>query len=201
MKEKILVFARAPVAGRCKTRLIPAYGPRGAARLHRRLVEKTLSIACASGAIVELWCAPDARHGFFHACRRRYGVALKRQALGDLGRKMALALRDALQGATQVVIVGTDCAVLSAQDLRAALAALVTHDAVLQPATDGGYVLIGARLSAPSALRGVDWSSGCECRQTLTRLARRQLAVAQQPARWDVDHPRDVRKAKALGLI
>lgn len=199
---RILVFARAPVPGRCKTRLIPALGASGAARLHRRLTLRTLRAALAAGASVELWCAPDARHGFFQACRRDFGVRLRRQPAGDLGRRMALALSTALrEGVTAVALIGTDCPALAPGDLRAGLAALARHDCVLQPSSDGGYVLIGARRIERRALAGVTWSSGRELAQTRRRVARLGLSSNELAPRADVDTPADYRKARREGWL
>lgn len=199
----VIVFSRAPVPGRCKTRLMPVYGARGAARIHRQLVRKTLRTACAlTGAKVELWCEPDTGHGFFLQLRHDFGVTLRRQAAGDLGRKMALALsRTLAAGAGKVLLIGTDCAVLGPIDLNAAATALEHKDVVLQPSEDGGYVLIGARQISPGALRGVAWSSGRELQQTLSGLRRRQLHAALMPELWDVDEACDVRRARRTGLL
>ncbi|MGH8456164.1 MAG: TIGR04282 family arsenosugar biosynthesis glycosyltransferase [Stenotrophobium sp.] len=200
---RLIVFARAPVPGRCKTRLMRRYGAIGAARIHRQLTLGTLETAIRAGVAVELWCAPDAGHGFFHACRRRFGVSLHRQPAGDLGHRMGLALAQTLaRGADAAVIIGTDCAALSRGDLAQAFASLAGgSDWVVQPAADGGYVLIGARVAAPAALRGIDWSSGSELRQTLAALRRRDLSCALLPLRWDVDRPADVRRARRAGLL
>jgi uncharacterized protein len=92
--------------------------------------------------------------------------------------------------------VGTDCPTLSRADLRRALAALARHDAVLQPATDGGYVLIGARRLEPRALSGIAWSSGRELAQTRRRFARLGLNWTELPPRADVDTPRDYRELR-----
>lgn len=195
----ILVFARAPVPGRCKTRLIPRLGRRGAAQVHRALALKTLRTACAvTGARTELWCAPDTRHGFFNACRHRLEVRLHRQRAGDLGEKMSHAIAQALRRTERVIVIGTDCAVLSAADLRAALTALDTHDTVLQPAEDGGYVLIGARRWRTGALHGIEWSSGRELTQTRRGLQRNGLSLALLEPRWDVDDPADYIRARRL---
>lgn len=198
----ILVFARAPVPGRCKTRLIPKLRAAGAARTHRALTLKTLNTATAvTDARTELWCAPATSHGFFKACRRRHGVPLHRQRAGDLGAKMSHAIARALRRASAVIVVGTDCAVLSADDVRAALAALATHDTVLQPAEDGGYVLIGARRWSAGVLRRIRWSSGRELAQTQRRLRHHGLSVALLESRWDVDGPGDYIRARRLNLI
>jgi hypothetical protein len=202
LPARVLVFARAPVPGRCKTRLIPALGAAGAARLHRRLIARTLAVAQAAGFAAELWCAPGTASGFFAACRRDFGVRLRRQPAGDLGRRMALALARSLRnGTAAAVLVGTDCPALSAADLRRALAALVAHDCVLQPSTDGGYVLIGARRFERRALAGVTWSSGRELAQTRRRMARLGLRWAEHAARADVDTPADYRKARRAGVL
>ncbi|MCK7502521.1 MAG: hypothetical protein MZW92_81385 [Comamonadaceae bacterium] len=111
---RLLIFAKAPVPGRVKTRLAGQLGTRGAAALYQKLLRRTLRIARA--ARLCLWCAPDAGHGFFVACRREYGVRLRRQCVGDLGQRMNHALN-------QTFATG--------------------HEAVLGPAADGGYVLIG----------------------------------------------------------
>jgi len=201
-RGRILVFARAPVAGRCKTRLIPALGAHGAASLHRALVRRTLAAACASGADVELWCAPDTRHGFFAACRREFGVRLRRQPAGDLGRRMALALARALcEHSPAAVLVGSDCPALTPRDFNAAVAALAAQDCVLQPSSDGGYVLIGARRLERRALAGIAWSSRRELAQTRARLARLQLRWRELPVLDDLDTPADYRRARRAGRL
>jgi rSAM/selenodomain-associated transferase 1 len=198
---RILVFARAPVPGRCKTRLVPALGAPGAAALHRRLVRRTLAAARASGHAVELWCAPDAAHGFFAACRRDYGVRLRRQPRGDLGRRMALALAGALrEGAAAAVLVGSDCPEFAPRDFIDAAASLATRDCVLQPSTDGGYVLIGARRLEPRALAGIAWSSSRELAQTRRRLQRLGLSFSEEAPLMDIDTPQDYRTARRRGL-
>lgn len=199
---RVLVFARAPVPGTCKTRLIPALGRGGAAALHRRLLIATLETARASGCTVELWCAPHTGHGFFASCRRIYGVRLRRQPSGDLGRRMALALGRVLrEGADRAVLVGSDCPELAPADLKRALAALGQADCVLQPSTDGGYVLIGARRFERRALTGVRWSSGRELAQTRRRLARLGLAWTELAPHADLDTPADHRWARRAGLL
>jgi uncharacterized protein len=197
---RVLVFARAPVPGRCKTRLIPALGAAGAAALHRRLVLRTLAAARDAGCAVELWCAPATAHGFFATCRRAHGVRLRRQPAGDLGRRMALALARALQ-AGPAVLVGSDCPEFTAQDFRAALAALAANDCVLQPSRDGGYVLIGARRIERRALAAIRWSSTRELAQTRRRFARLGLRCAELRPLRDVDTPSDYRRARRGGLL
>ncbi|MGH8442372.1 MAG: TIGR04282 family arsenosugar biosynthesis glycosyltransferase, partial [Nevskiaceae bacterium] len=192
----------APEPGRCKTRLIPALGPHGAAALHRRLVRRTLIAAAAAGHEVELWCTPHTAHGFFAACRREFGVRLRRQPAGDLGRRMALALARALrEGADAAVLAGSDCPDFTPIDFAGALAALDAHDCVLQPSRDGGYVLIGARRLERRALAGIAWSSARELAQTRRRLAALDFGWRELRTLEDVDTPADYRRARRAGLL
>jgi rSAM/selenodomain-associated transferase 1 len=197
---RILVFARAPLPGHCKTRLVPALGRAGAAALHRQLVRRTLVAARASGHPVELWCAPDSAHGFFAACRREHGVRLRRQPRGDLGRRMALALARALREADAAILVGSDCPELTPEDFTGAVAALRAADCVLQPSLDGGYVLVGARRLERRALAGIAWSSGRELAQTRRRLKRLGLSLYERTPLMDIDTPQDCRIARRRGL-
>src|SRR3990172_10280578 len=96
-RSRIAVFAKAPVAGEVKTRLIPALGEHGAAALHRALVMHAIENAAGAGiGPVELWCAPDAGHSFFAECRRRHGVTLIAQGEGDLGAPLPPPLHQIL---------------------------------------------------------------------------------------------------------
>ncbi len=200
---RILIFARAPVPGACKTRLIPAVGPQGAARIQRDLIEKTLETCVASGlAPVELWCAPDCRHPYLGRSRQDYGVTLMRQPAGDLGRRMSEALRRTLRSTRHVLIIGTDCPALTAGDLEQALLALRKGSSfVFTPAEDGGYVLVGASTSERRLFHGIAWSTSKVMTATRLRLARLQLPWTELPALWDVDTPDDLRRAVAAGLL
>lgn len=200
---RLLIFAKAPVPGRVKTRLAGRLGARGAAELYKRLLRRTLGIARAARLCpVELWCAPDARHGFFADCRRDYGVRLRRQRGGDLGRRMNHALNRALAGKAYAVLIGGDCASLGAAELRQALARLAAGTgAVLGPAADGGYLLVGLRRPCPALFRGIAWSTPTVLAATRRRLDRAGLAWMELPAGWDVDTPADLRRLRRSGLL
>lgn len=200
---RILVFARAPVPGRCKTRLAPSLGARGAAALQRKLIDKTLETAVASGlAPVELWCAPDASHPFLRRCRAGYGPRLRQQCRGELGRRMGEALRRSLRECQHVVLIGTDCPALTAADLARAFERLRAGDRfVVQPAEDGGYVLVGAAAVEPRLFRNIRWGSRHVMSATRRRLARLGSRWSELPMLWDLDRPADLRRAQREGLI
>jgi rSAM/selenodomain-associated transferase 1 len=195
----LIVFAKAPQPGRVKTRLVPLLGERGAARLHARMIEKTLQIARAARfARVELHCAPSTRHAVFTRLARRYSILLRAQGRGNLGARMLAACRRALSTAKGVVLIGTDCPVLRAGDLRAAARALRSVDAVLSPAEDGGYALIGLRRVSPRLFSGIEWGTGTVLADTRRRL--RELGWRSRELRtvWDVDRPEDYRRLVRL---
>lgn len=196
----VQVFARAPATGAVKTRLIPALGARGAARLYVRLVCLTLERAAAAAAgPVELWCASDPGHPFFTWCRRRYGLALRRQPAGDLGARMRHALDRALgAGAGSAILIGTDCPARTAQGLRAAAARLRTGARlVLEPAADGGYTLVGVRTAVPEVFDGIPWGSRTVLAGTHARAAALGLQVHELPRTWDLDRPEDLERLAA----
>ena len=86
---RVMLFAKAPVAGAVKTRLIPVLGAAAAARLHERLMVRALeTLTQANVGPVEICCAPSTSHVFFTACQQRFGVDLTLQCKGDLGERM-----------------------------------------------------------------------------------------------------------------
>ncbi len=187
----IAILAKAPIPGLTKTRLIPRLGAEGAARLQRWLLQRTLSTALDAGTgPLSLWCTPDQRHPDFAACRAGGTVELKTQPEGDLGERMLTALQTSTTPLGTLVI-GTDCAVLTPALLRQAAHSLTTHDAVVIPAEDGGYVLIGMRKPDAGIFANVSWSTATVMAETRERFAALAWSVAELPALWDVDRGAD----------
>ena len=197
----VAVLAKAPAAGLAKTRLIPALGAAGAARAQRAFALQTLGTArAASTGPVTLWCAPDAGHRFFRALGRRHGVACRPQPGGDLGARMraAMDLHFASQPGMPLLIIGTDCPVLAPSHLQQAADALQQHDAVLIPAEDGGYVLIGLRRPLPQVFDAMPWSTPQVLAHTHARLCAACASWHDLPALWDVDEPQDWQRWQQL---
>lgn len=189
----VAVYARAPVPGETKTRLIPALGPGGAAALHARLVRRVLGEAVAAGiGPVELWCAPDTSHPFFAVCAARSGVSLQVQSPGDLGERMAATIASGLQRADAVLLVGSDIPELSAVHLARALEALRGADAVFIPAEDGGYVLVGMRRLHAGLFQGIPWGGPDVMQATRERAAEAGLRHTELEPLWDLDRPEEL---------
>ncbi len=197
----VAVLAKAPVPGLAKTRLIPALGAAGAARAQRGFALQTLAtVRAASTGPVTLWCAPDARHRFFRALQARHGVTSVAQPAGDLGARMGAAVQAhfAQHHNLALLLVGTDCPVLTPAHLQQAADALQTHDAVLIPAEDGGYVLLGLRRPLPGVFESVAWSTPQVLAQTRERIGAAGARWLELPALWDVDEPADWVRLQAL---
>lgn len=193
----VAILARAPIPGEAKTRLIPALGADGAARRQRWMLQRTVAMALvADVGPVSLWCAGDPAHQDFAVCRAFGKVALRQQPEGDLGERMLKAVECASTPAGTLVI-GTDCPALGASHLRKAAKALDDNDAVVIPAEDGGYVLIGVKEPAPELFAGIDWGSECVMYQTQQRLAALEWRWSEPDLLWDVDLPQDLERLYA----
>jgi rSAM/selenodomain-associated transferase 1 len=195
----IAVFAKAPEAGIAKTRLIPALGARGAARLQRWLTQRAVGTARQAGTgAVSLWCAPDARHRFFRAMRRYAEIECDAQRGADLGQRMlhTFEVHDATR---PLLLIGTDCPALTPDDLRMAARALRDGgDAVVLPAEDGGYVLIGLRRPIPRLFEGIAWGTGSVMERTRARLQAAGVRWSELRLLWDVDRPADLCRLLSL---
>jgi uncharacterized protein len=179
----IIVFARAPLPGQAKTRLIPRLGEWGAARLHLRLIRHALRTARAARCgPVELHLAR--RHSMFRGARLQRGR--------DLGERMHCALARH-PGA---ILIGTDCPELKAADLRRAARWLRGGcDAVLAPAEDGGYALIGARVPRVEWFQGIEWGGPHVYAETVKRLDGYRWRALRTV--WDLDRPQDLERFRA----
>ena len=198
---RILIFAKAPQPGRVKTRLIPRLGAEGACRFYAWLLERRVrGLADAGLARIECWCAPDAGHPLFRALEREPGVALRVQRGGDLGARMQAAAAQALQQAEFVLLIGVDCPALTATHLAQALEWMRDGaDAVLGPAEDGGYVLLGLRRAAPALFAEMPWGSERVLALTRARLVRLGWGWRELDTLWDLDRPADYERLLARG--
>jgi rSAM/selenodomain-associated transferase 1 len=193
-----MIFAKAPVPGAVKTRLIPVLGPAGAARLAQRMLEHALQIATdARLGPVQLHCAPDAGHPALQAAATRAGATCRPQGSGDLGERMRSALAAALQLSPRALLLGSDCPALDAGVLHQADAALAAGaDSVFVPTADGGFALTGFRRDAITAIDAVfaaiPWSTSAVMSSVRDQLSRAGLRWMELTTLADVDEPPDL---------
>lgn len=192
---RLIVFAKAPVAGQVKTRLAQTLGERGAATLAARMLEHTLSTAVsAEVGPVEL-CGTPPGHPLLVEAAKRHGVALSAQFAGDLGRRMHAAFAARLSQTERVLIIGTDCPSMTPALIRRAATALADVDAAFVPAEDGGYVLIGLRRNTDRLFNDVPWSTSLV--MELTRERMRGLGWQW----WESDPLPDIDEVAALATL
>jgi len=141
---------------------------------------------------VELHCAPDTSHDYFQDCAHRYPLTLKSQQGDDLGERMQHAFDDALGRYQHAVLMGCDCPSLSVDDLHQALVKLHSeHDAVIAPADDGGYVMIGLNELKPRLFSDMTWGHDQVMSVTRRRANALDLKVYELDSQWDVDTYQD----------
>jgi uncharacterized protein len=177
----LVVISKAPLPGRCKTRLCPPCEPVEAARLGEAALRDTLAAVAHTPARRRL-LALDGQPGPW----LRPGFELRAQRGGDLGERLGHAL-GAARGAA--LVVGMDTPQLTPALLAAAGRRLLEPgvDAVLGPALDGGYWTIGLRRPDPRVFEGVPMSTARTGDMQLRRLRALGLRVAILPTLRDVD--------------
>ena len=198
---RLQVFAKPPVAGLVKTRLAASIGSDAALAVYRDLLLRTLRLAAMArraGIVseVELWVAPEADPGALASWGEQHGFVLKTQHGADLGARMQAAVRSALRAGTSAIIIGTDAPELDIEYMARAAAALQSGDAVIGPAEDGGYVLIGATRELP-IFEGIPWSTPAVVERTRDRLRQASARWTELPMSWDVDTAADYARLRA----
>ncbi|GAB4118529.1 MAG: hypothetical protein Fur0026_07870 [Sideroxydans sp.] len=191
---RIIIFAKAPLAGFAKTRLIPALGADGAAALAKRMLLHTLHEAIKSKiGTVELCITPSLESSAWQSFALPLGIAISEQGEGDLGARLARASQRALAQGEPVLLAGTDCVELSAELLRDAAQQLLDHDAVMHCTTDGGYALLGLNKFSASLFVNMAWSTDAVASTTLSRIGQLGWSVHVGQMLHDVDEPQDLK--------
>lgn len=190
----VLVFVRAPQPGRVKTRLAATIGAGPALRVYRRLAEHAVAQALAlapevsvrihftpaeAGAVVRGWLGD--------------GPAYLPQPDGELGARMRAAFDAAFAaGFGRVAVVGSDLPELTSALIRQGLDLLETHAAVVGPARDGGYYLLGLDRPVEGVFDGVPWSTDGVLAATLARLRAGGMEPVLLESLADVDTAEDL---------
>lgn len=188
-----MILAKAPRPGEVKTRLAPALGPEGAARLAERLLRRTIGTACASGlGVVELCASPAPDDPAWRRLSWPPDLVWSEQTGGDLGGRMAAVAQRVLASGANLLLLGMDCPELEAHHLERAAAQLSGSDAALIPSLDGGYVLLGLRRFHPALFQAVPWSTDAVCAITRERLRTLGWSWSEQGPLADLDEPADL---------
>lgn len=195
--DVLLVFAKVPVPGHVKTRLIPRLGAEGASRLYAAMLADSLADFATLGVDVRLCIVPSDEPmppGLLEA-----GVRVQSQRGDTLAERLEAAFEDAFaEGAARVVVVGTDHPTLPRAIVADAFSHLDAPDVLtLSPADDGGFVLLGLARPAPDLFEGMAYSHDGVLDETLRRADVLGLRVVRLPAWYDVDEPADLHRLAA----
>jgi rSAM/selenodomain-associated transferase 1 len=185
----LIVFLKLPEAGKVKTRLIPAVGADGALKVYRKLLEHTAKVTVESKLPIALAYSPAL------PATDNWPAETTRflQKGKNLGERLADATEAAFaQGVQKVLLIGADCYQLQPLHLLQAVEELKTHNAVIGPATDGGYYLLGLRKYSPAVFSNIRWSSEHVFAETKQRLEEQDMSYSLLPELADVDRPEDL---------
>lgn len=193
MKNLLIIFAKAPEAGRVKTRLTPFLSPEKAAKLQEAFLIDILKMSKALQTPRLIACAPDTRHTFFQRCEKEDGIRLMTQEGEDLGQRMKNAFQQAFdESFERVVIIGCDSPTLPLSYIAEAFERLTEHTVVLGPSLDGGYYLIGAKAPLPELFNQMAWGTEIVLNETLKRLNAEKSPYYLLPFWYDIDLPADL---------
>ena len=188
----IIIFAKYPAQNMAKTRLQPALGSNGAARMAQKLLLHSVEQAVATDYVVELCVSPVPANPCWQVLDLPRTLQWTAQAEGDLGVRLLTASQQALNQYQKIVLVGTDCPSLTAQRIQAAVHQLDQHDVVMIPASDGGYVLLGFKHADESLFSNITWSVDSVAAVTQQRIAALGWTLAILEPLHDIDDPDDL---------
>ena len=186
LSDHVIVFAKPPLAGRVKTRLIPELGPELALNAHCEMVDLTLKKVVQLDCSSSLWLSENSQEGA--SWGQKYSLPVEVQRSGDLGTKMVDAISKRLAASpVKVVLIGSDCPILSQEDIRDSFLWLDQCDVVILPCEDGGYGLIGMKQTHAELFSEISWGTPKVTSETLDRARNSNLSVKCGREIWDVD--------------
>ena len=188
----IILFAKFPAQGMAKTRLQPALGIDGAARMARQLLLHSVEQAVATGFSVELCVSPAPSDPCWQTLNLPESLMLSTQVEGDLGMRMFKASQQVLVRFEHVILIGTDCPSLSSSKIKQAARILDTQNSVMIPAFDGGYVLFGFKQVAVDLFSNIEWSTASVSAITQQRLIELNWTLTLLDPLPDIDEPEDL---------
>ena len=193
--DRIIMFWKYPARGRVKTRLIPALGAAEAAAVQLAMARHVLGWATAAASRIGAELEVRFTGGDRAAVEQLIGgePRLVEQGEGDLGARLRRAFEEAFaDGTRRVLVIGADCPDADADVIERAFAALDEGEAVVGPAADGGYYLLGLRRVIEGLFEGIRWSTEEVLGATVSRLEAAGARHRLLPELRDVDRPEDL---------
>jgi uncharacterized protein len=186
----LIVFVRKPELGKVKTRLAATMGDVAALKVYELLLAHTQQVAVTLELPVYVYYACGIGENDIWQGPHLYK---KEQQGVDLGQRMAHAFAAVFaEGHGKVVIIGSDCYALTAPMVQTAFQQLQNSDAVIGPATDGGYYLLGLSRPMPQIFEGIVWSTPTVAAATMGKLYQLDCSVSMLQPLPDIDEEKDL---------
>ncbi|GIW42741.1 MAG: hypothetical protein KatS3mg077_0023 [Candidatus Binatia bacterium] len=185
----VCVFAKPPLPGKVKTRLARAIGEEGAARLARAFLADVWALVSRLGWARSVLASTSTNVEEFGLGEN---IEVWRQGEGDLGARIERIVRRGLGAADRVLAIGADSPGLPEAILNQARAMLGSHDAVIGPARDGGFYLLGLRHCPKGLLANIRWSAATTGALVAARLHQYGMQLGVLPPWFDVDEVGDL---------
>jgi len=194
MKKGLIVFARAPIPGKVKTRLAASLGDQVATELYETMLQDVLKTVRQLSDVetVVFWACEEKT---LPGLAERYRCCSRRQCPGDLGQRMLAAFEEMFKNGCNVCcIIGSDAPDLPLSYIHEAYRLLETlqTDVVLGPSSDGGYYLLGMRHVWPKLFTNIPWSSADVLEQSLSAVRDSGLTATLLPGWQDIDTVEDL---------
>ena len=193
---RVIILAKAPVAGKVKTRLMPQYTAEQATSLQQQMTQTVLNKVCS--VYTDVWLAvDDAKHPFFQALRNQgLSFELHDQGQGDLGQRLQrLSARSFANSPSPILLIGTDSPHIHVDRYKQAEISIQQHDAVIGPVEDGGYDLIALSADHSEVFTGIAWGSSTVFKETLININDLALSLKVLDLSFDLDRAEDVERA------
>jgi hypothetical protein len=190
MDKLVIVFAKNPELGKCKTRLAVSIGDENTLAVYKTLIQYTAQVLSKLKEDCVVFYSEDIQtDDLWDDANFQKQV----QSQGHLGKKMQAAFEWGFhKGYKQVCIVGSDLFELEVSDIHDAFQALETHDLVFGPAEDGGYYLMGMSALHSEAFKDKAWSTELVLKETLHDLEGNSFQLLKE--KNDIDTIDDLKK-------
>mgnify|MGYP001088374674 FL=1 len=199
-KQVLIVFLKYPEPGRVKTRLARDIGWKNASLIYSEIAQSVIGKVSKSSEYETLiFFDPPEKKEDVRRWLKNANLNLLPQEGNPLGERMLNAFEKAFSlGAKSAVIIGTDCMEVSDKTVLEAFQALREVDAVLGPARDGGYYLLGLNRAFPWIFKDIKWSTSLVLSQTIKKIEEKKLRFKLLKTLTDIDTVRDLSKELLL---
>ena len=188
-KRLLILFVKNPELGKVKTRLADEIGEQAALDIYELLLKRTKEVTKNLDVQKVVYFHDEIKPSSIWTSDYEKGI----QIGADLGTKMGLAFQSGFkQKYDQICVIGSDCYDIKQSHIEDAFGALDYHDAVIGPAKDGGYYLLGVSQQQPAIFKNKNWSTDSVCSDTIADFERLNMKFHQLPVLSDVDVAADL---------